>query len=221
MNLKRALYGVALACAALFPFATAPAQAAGMWQDWPAIGYASYCAAIVGSSNVQAGQTGQGTGGAAGVGSNGVYCAQTVPAGPAVFTGAEYLPADIGPLGGVTGSSPSSAAVGILQLGQGPLIDNNVAGAAQTIPNGTSFFVLDTNTPTTVAVTFPAVAVEGQEVHLLCGIAISVALSVVANTGQTVKGAAPSTCTAGQGFAWRYVASATGALSSATWIRMY
>jgi hypothetical protein len=210
-----------LALGALIAVANAPAHAAGMWFDWPGIGFPSYCAAIVGSSNVQSGQTGQGTGGTSGIGQNGVYCAQTVPAGPVTFAGTEYLPLDLGPLGGVTGAVPSSATVSLLQLGQGPVIDSVATGAAVTIPNGTGFFVLDTGTPATVVVTLPAAAVEGQFVHLVCKAAVGTALSVAANSGQTLVGASPATCAAGTpAGTWRFVAPATGLIAAGTWLRV-
>lgn len=81
--------------------------AAGNWSNWPVVGGSSYCSAVVGSSNVQGGQTGQGTGGVSAVGTNGVVCAQTVPQGPA-FSGEEMIPADVG---GINGGTPTQSAV--------------------------------------------------------------------------------------------------------------
>lgn len=80
-------------------------MAAGSWSNWPVVGGSSYCSAIVGSSNVQAGTTGQGTGTA--TGANGVVCAQTVPQGPA-YSGEEMIPADVY---GVNGGTPTNSAV--------------------------------------------------------------------------------------------------------------
>ena len=66
--------------------------AAGNYSTYPIVGGASFCVSTVGV-NGQAGNTGQG-GGAAG--SNGAYCAQTVPAGPPALTGSEVIPMDTG-----------------------------------------------------------------------------------------------------------------------------
>lgn len=141
------------------------------------------------------------------------------------FSGIETVPVDTQLTQGLV---PETGLITLQQLGQGSVVDNNVAGAAQTIPNNTSFFVLDTNTPTTVAITMPAAASEGQIVHLVCGIAISVALSVVANTGQTIKGQPTATCAAGAGFAWRFssvvplnLAGTAGAIVANSWVRIY
>ncbi len=77
---------------------TTYAIAAGNWSTLPVVGNPAFCGAIVGSSNVQSGTTGQGTGTT--TGSNGVYCAQTIPAGPASLTGSELIPADTVQAGG-------------------------------------------------------------------------------------------------------------------------
>jgi len=219
MNFKRS----ALAAALLIGGASSLAWAAGMWSTLPIIGGAAYCASSIGVGPTAGGITGQGAGVAgAGVTTGTTICGQTVPAGPPTFAGTEVAPFDLFAPGTATiAGGPATALVGIGALGNGAVVDNNIAGAAQTIPNNTSWFVLDTNTPTTVAVTFPAVATEGFIQHLVCGIAISVALSVVANTGQTVKNGSAATCTAGQGFAWRFVAGANGALVANTWLRIY
>lgn len=84
--------GAAIAVAALV-VATTAAFSAGNYSTYPILGGASFCASTVGASNVQAGNTGQGPGAA---GSNGTYCAQTVPAGPTTLTGSELIPMDTG-----------------------------------------------------------------------------------------------------------------------------
>lgn len=221
--MKRFRLSAVVAVAAAILASTIGVYAAGLWSTLPIVGGASYCASFVTGTGNLGGATGQGQG------TIGQICAQTVPAGPATFTGNEMVPMDLLAPGTSSTGPTTSGLANILQLGQGPIVDNNQAGAAVTIPNGTSWFVLDTNTPTTVTVTMPAAAVEGQEVHLLCGIAISTALTTSANTGQTMKGTAPSTCTAGQGFAWRYVGStvpvnlsgAAGAIVANSWVRIY
>lgn len=191
------------------------ALAAGSFSTLPLIGGASYCASTVSGTGALSGVTGTGQG------TLGSLCAQTVPAGPATFAGTEYVPMDIGPIGSTSspGSSPQTAIVNINQLGQGTVFDSTAAAAA-TIPANAQFFVLDTGTATTFAATMPAVAVEGQIQHITCFIAVSVAFSVVANTGQTMKGPAPATCTAGQAFAWRFSAVANGLIVANSWVRI-
>jgi hypothetical protein len=71
---------------------TVAVLAAGNYSTYPIVGGASFCVSTVGV-NGQAGNTGQG-GGAAGT--NGAYCAQTVPAGPPALTGTELVPMDTG-----------------------------------------------------------------------------------------------------------------------------
>lgn len=192
------------------------AWAAGSFSTLPLIGGASYCASTVSGTGSLGGITGQGQG------TTGAICAQTVPAGPATFAGTEYVPMDIGPIGSTssTGASPQTAIVNINQLGQGTVVDSVSASAAITIPANSQFFVLDTGTAATVAVTMPAGAVEGQIQHLVCGIAIATALSVAGNTGQTIKGNTAATCTAGQGFAWRFSAVASGLIVANSWLRI-
>lgn len=196
------------------------ANAAGNYSTYPIIGYPAFCDSIVtGSGGFTVPQGNTGGGGVTGQGqaSSTAVCAQTIPAGPPTFSGLELLPLDTGLPGG---ASPQSATVNVNQLGQGVVVDSVASGAALTIPANSQFFVLDTGTAATVAVTMPAVAEEGQIQHLLCAAAVGTALSVVANTGQTIKGASPTTCTAGQGFAWRFVASANGIIVANSWLRI-
>jgi hypothetical protein len=208
----------AVAMAALL-VTSAIAIAAGNYSTYPIVGQPSFCASTVsgaggfnavGNSNGVA-PTGQGQA------TSGSICAQTVPAGPPAFTGNELIPMDTVPGSGV---SPQTVTANINQLGQGAVVDSVASGAALTIPANSQFFVLDTGTAATVAVTMPAVAVEGQIQHLVCGVGVGTALSVVANSGQTIKGNTAATCTAGQGFAWRYVAAANGLLVANTWLRI-
>jgi hypothetical protein len=190
------------------------AYAAGLWSTLPIVGGAAYCTGTVTGTGALSGATGQGQG------TIGSICGLSQPGGPATFTGSEVFPLDLLAPGSQSLGPQTSALANITQLGQGALVDSVSTSAAQTIPAGVAFYVLDTGTPATVAITFPAAPIEGQIVHLDCGIAIGTALSVVANTGQTVKGAAPTTCTAGQGFAWRFVAGAQGVLVANTWVRI-
>lgn len=196
---------------------TAAVFAAGSYSTLPLIGGSSYCASTVTGTGNLSGATGQGQG------TIGAICGQTVPAGPAAFGGAENVAMDLyapGVTPAALGGQPATALVNINQLGQGVVVDSAAAGATLTIPANAQFFVLDTGTAATVAVTMPAVAVEGQIQHLVCGVAVGTALSVAANTGQTIKGNTAATCTAGQAFAWRYVAAANGLLVANTWLRI-
>lgn len=205
--------GAAIAAVVALLATSGLAYAAGLWSTLPIVGGASYCASYVTGTGNLGGITGQGQG------TIGQICGQTVPAGPATFTGTETVPMDLLAPGTQSAGPTTSALANITQLGQGPLVDSTSSSATLTIPNNTPWFVLDTGTAATVAVTFPSSPVEGQIQHLMCGAAVGTALSVAANTGQTVKGAAPTTCTAGQGFAWRFVAQAQGVLVANSWVR--
>jgi hypothetical protein len=211
----------AIAVSALVLASTA-LYAAGNYSTYPIVGQSSFCASTVsgaggfnavGNSNGVA-PTGQGQA------TSGSICAQTVPAGPPAFTGNELIPMDTVPGSGV---SPQTVTANINQLGQGAVVDSVASGAAITIPNNSQFFILDTGTAATVAVTMPAVAVEGQIQHVLCGTAIATSLSVAANSGQTIKGnVTPVTAcsTAGPAFAWRFSAAANGLIAAGTWVRI-
>lgn len=221
MNFKRVFSAGAIALASLLGIANAPAHAAGLWQTLPGIGYPSYCASLVSGVTLPAGQGPYGVVPGSTQGNGSGICGQTVPAGPTVFAGTEYLPLDIGPLGSTSnGAPPTSAVTRIEALGNGPVVDSVASGAALTIPNNTGYFVLDTGTAATVAITFPALAYEGDIIHLDCKVAVGTALSVVANTGQTVVGASPTTCAAGAGYSWRYVATANGLIVAGSWLRI-
>src|ERR1700744_6274598 len=76
--------------------ASTAAYAAGNYSTYPIVGGQTFCVSTVGC-NGQAGNTGQGGGVA---GTNGAYCAQTVPAGPPALTGSEVIPMDTGLAGG-------------------------------------------------------------------------------------------------------------------------
>ena len=210
MKLKLSLLGAA-AFAALLACAPAPAYAGGWWSDWVGIGLPSYCASIVTGTGNLSGTTGTGQG------TIGSICAQTVPAGPTTFAGTEYLPLDIYALGAnVQSGGPSSAVVTIVQLGQGPMVDQTTVGTTQTIPANTPWFFLDGSQGSALTVTMPANAVEGQIQHVVCEAATVGTLTVAANTSvvtQVLKGNPNTACVAGVGYAWRYQAS------NLTWYR--
>lgn len=118
----------AIAVAALGLVSTA-VFAAGNYSTYPIVGGASFCVSTVGV-NGQAGNTGQG-GGAAGT--NGAYCAQTVPAGPPTLTGAELFPMDTGL---PNGASPQSAVI------SSTLMANGFGGTTVATTTGTTAAVL-------------------------------------------------------------------------------
>lgn len=109
--------GAAIAGVSLLAM-SAVALAAGSWSNLPVAGGPSYCSAIVGSGTAQGGTTGQGAGS---VGSNGTYCAQTVPAGPALM-GTELVPADTG-----NANQPTTVVIPASMLG-GPRINRLIGG---------------------------------------------------------------------------------------------
>jgi hypothetical protein len=148
----------------------------------------------------------------------------TVPSGAeTLFSGIETVPADTQLTQGLV---PETVLVTLGQLGQGPLLDSTQTTAAFTIPNNTQFLYLDTGTPATVAITMPAVAIEGQELHITCFVGVATAFSLVANTGQAIKGTIPATCAAGTIFLFRYSTTApafnglTGQIAANTWVRI-
>jgi hypothetical protein len=213
-NRMKKLRLAVLAGLALLAAPLAPAQAAGVWETWVGIGASAYCASTVTGVTLPVAQNAYGVVPGSTQGTGMSLCGQTVPPGPLVFAGTEYIPADIGPLGSTgNGGGASSAVVSLLQLGQGPMIDLTTVGTAQTIPNGTPFYFLDGAQAAALTVTMPAAAVEGQIQHVTCEAATVGALTVAANTGQTVKGNPAAACTAGVGYNWRYQASNT------TWYR--
>jgi hypothetical protein len=125
--LKR-LKGAAVGCAALAIASTA-LYAAGNYSTYPIVGSASFCVSTIGV-NGQAGNTGQG-GGAAGT--NGAYCAQTVPAGPTTLTGSELIPMDTGL---ANGAPPQTVTI------PSTLLANGFGGTTVATTTGTTAAVL-------------------------------------------------------------------------------
>ena len=202
-------YKLAGLSALAFAAASVIAIAGGSFQMLPVLGGASYCSGGIGSPQGQT--TATGTGGGS---STGFVCNVTVPAGPATFAGTEVVPADINTPGTQTYNGGNSTVdISVVQLGQGPIVDQTTVGTTQTIPNNTPFFFLDGAQGSALTVTMPAAAVEGQIQHVVCEAATVGTLTVSANTGQTLKGNPNAACTAGVGYAWRYQASNT------TWYR--
>jgi hypothetical protein len=211
--------GVAIAAAVALCASAGIAYAAGLWSTLPIVGGSSYCASYVTGTGNLSGATGQGQG------TIGQICGQTVPAGPATFTGTEMVPMDLLAPGTQSQGPTTTALANISQLGQGALDDVTASGAALTIPNGTMFYVLDTGTSATTTVTMPASAIEGQMVEIICtGAGGATSLTVSANTGQALKAApAAGACAAGTVYKFRFVAVAPFAsapIAANTWLRV-
>ena len=136
--------------------------------------------------------------------------------GPYQFSGA--LPGPIIQLG--NGASVPANAPLVLSAtktdgsGTGPVVSLSpfarqasvkiTSGASYTVVPGLDIVILS-GVSSTFALTAPAAPYGGQEVELLCDTAVTT-LSFLANSGQTVVGAATS-CGATQGHAWRYLAA--------------
>ena len=177
----------------LLAIAMSVAYAAGLWPNLPILGYTSFCAGQVTLS------TGQG-------------CQTTIPAGPPSFNGTELVPADVVATPYATSGTPQPATVGILlpQLGQGAIVDLTTA-ANYTFTQGVVWAFLHA-TQSTVTVTMPPSPIDGQIARVICETAVTSTLTVAANTtvdaSQTLLNNPNGSCTAGQGFAWRYNAPA-------------
>ncbi len=156
------LKGVAVGCAALV-ITSGVLYAAGNYSAYPIVGGSSFCLSTVGV-NGQAGNTGQGGGTA---GTNGAYCAQTVPAGPSIVTGSELVPADTG-LG--NGASPQTVVLTLASLNALPIPVSTVTGSTYTVAvnplAGGAFLHLGKGqgtAMTAVTVDLPAAPIDGQQ----------------------------------------------------------
>lgn len=203
------LKGVAVGLAAL-AISSAVVYAAGNYSTYPIVGGASFCVSTVGV-NGQAGITGQG-GGAAGT--NGAYCAQTVPAGPSILTGSELIPADTGLAGG---ASPQSVVVPMASLNALPLTISTVANptplATLNATNTTGGYIVHgSNTLTAVTVNLPPAPIDGQQFALSSDQTITTLIVTPTTSGQTVTKTptvlTPST-TGTYGYRFLYNAAAT------------
>lgn len=200
---------------AVLAIIAAPAlYATGLWWGLPQIGAPAYC---VGYSNYQGtastgvGPTAAQIAAAAALGL--ISCNNTAPAGPTLFQGSEVFPVDIyGPAGGQTNTTPSVVYVGLPQVGQGPYLDV-VPATTQTIPDRTPWFFADGTQGSGWTVTMPPNPIEGQIQRIVCEKTTGGTLTVAANTSQTLLNNPNTTCAAGTGYAWRYVAV------DATWYR--
>ncbi len=202
---------------AVFALIAGPvAYAAGIWFGLPLIGGASYC---VGYSQYTTVPTVPGTQGASS------SCNATAPAGPAAFTGYEGLPADLWAppyaSSNQVNTTPTSAYVSIVQLGQGPTKDYAGPATSQTIPANTPWVTISAGQPSAWTMTMPSNPIEGQIQHIVCTATTAGTLTVAASaapSGNTLQGNPNTTCSASTDWAWRYVAaSGTGG----TWVRFH
>lgn len=208
MGIKTKIGSAALSVALL---STAAAYAGGLWQTLPVVGGAAYCASTVSGTGALSGTTGQGQG------TTGSICAQTVPAGPAVFSGKEVAPFDLNTPGAqVTAGGAATALINIQQLGQGTFLDNTTVATA-TIPAGTVFYSLDGTQASAFTITMPVAVVDGQFQEIICTAATAGVLTVAANTSvvtQVIKNNPNAACVAGTVYKWRYNAA------NLTWFRV-
>lgn len=189
---------------------TTAALAAGNYSTYPIIEGPSFCASTVGV-NGQAGNTGQG-GGAAGT--NGAYCAQTVPAGPPAVTGNELVPLDTGL---PNGASPQSATITMASLNALPItVTNGTTVSSQvfvTAVNTTGGYIINSGgTISAVKVNLPPAPVDGQQFAFSADQIITTLLFTSPTAGVTISNAAtaltPSN-TAAYGYKFMYNAAAT------------
>jgi hypothetical protein len=206
--MKRHLLVAGFAVAAL----STAAYAAGNYSTYPIVGEPSFCVSTVGV-NGQAGITGQGGGTA---GTNGAYCAQTVPAGPPALTGSELIPADTG-LGG--GAPPQTVTIPVTVLGAGASIyASPLTGTTVAVTPGTSNVVLSpAGTIAALTITLPAASslTEGQILRVGSS-AVVTALTLTQGTGTSITGG-PTAIAAAGGFSLIYHASNA---TNGTWFRL-
>jgi hypothetical protein len=195
--LKRTL----LAACAAFTLVVAlaePALADGLFPGLPIEGGASYCA----SFSV-----------------TGAQCSVTVPAGNAVPTGTEYIPADLYGLSQTTNSQglPQTQGIAAAAFGFGNTVVSTTAGAA-TIPNGTVNYVINVSETAASAITMPATPLPGQILRIAQVVAngASGSTTLTANAGQTLV---PSSVTVSAATAATSVTMLWNA-STSTWTRI-
>ncbi len=206
------LKGVAVGCVALAIASTA-LFAAGNYSTYPIIEGSSFCVSTIGV-NGQAGNTGQG-GGAAGT--NGAYCAQTVPAGPPAVTGSELVPADTGLAGG---APPQTVVLQMANLNALPIAVTPIVSQTVTVVPVTNLtggvILTSTGTMTKVTVNTPAAPIDGQQFAVSANQTVTT-FSVSAANGQTLSNGPTvltSSTTAPFGYRWLWNAAST------TWLRL-
>ena len=191
------------------------AWAGGSFQTLPILGGASYCASTVTGTGNLGGITGQGQG------TIGSICGQTVPAGPAWFTGTEVFPADLyAPGTNTMAGGPQTVVVPITDFVTGTVQPAVTTGTTYAVPNNAGVVAFNLGAGT-MAATLPAAPINNQVVKFsnISTTAIT-SFSVAANTGQTLtEGAAiaslaAQTTTATASVSYIYYAAGT------TWYRI-
>lgn len=124
-----------LAAAAAVCVAGGLAWGAGIFQTYPIIGGSAYCGSANISGTAQGGITGQGAlVPAAGIITGTTICGQTIPAGPATFSGTETFPVDLYAQGtGVTGGGPATAVVPVMSVGGGNITVLTTTGTTASV----------------------------------------------------------------------------------------
>jgi hypothetical protein len=194
INAKR----IALAAALLSGVAVPFAWGAGVFQTYPIIGGAAYCASGNVSGNAQGSITGQGgVNPGANVTTGTTICGQTVPAGPPALTGTEVFPVDLFTPGTNTGAGgPATADLPVTALGNGygtsQVITTNTSVV---VANGVARLISNQGTATIASVTLPPNPMQNQSFCITnagSGV-LSLTSIVVGTTGQVfVQGAAPA-----------------------------
>jgi len=185
---------LALGCLALI---ATPVLAAGFWPTLPLVGGAAVC------SSTSTGVSGQ-------------VCTTTTPAGPAVVTGSETIPADTNL---ASGQNPQSVRLPLAALNAlpvtyvtGSIVANNTV-TAKTTDGGVILLAASALSPTTI--TLPPSPIDGQQYRISASQTIAT-LTVNAPGGATVSNA-PTVLTVSTtgsfGYAFKYRATGT------TWYR--
>lgn len=199
VNAKRTALAAVLVASVAVPFA----WGAGVFQTYPIIGGAAYCASGNVSGAAQGGITGQGAPiPAAGAVTGTSICGQTVPAGPPALTGTEVFPVDLytpGTLVGAGGPATADVPVTLIANGVGGTQVNTTVGttASVVIANGISKLIYAGATAATyTSLTMPPNPMQNQQfcIHNAGSGILTLTAVVVGTSGQVfVQGAAPTT----------------------------
>src|SRR5882672_209565 len=192
VNAKRTALAAVLLAGVAVPFA----WGAGVFQTYPIIGGAAYCASGNVSGAAQGGITGQGAPiPGAGVTTGTSICGQTVPAGPPALTGTEVFPVDLYTPGtNITAGGPATADLPVTAIGNGyggtTVITTN---AAVVLANGISNLISNQTTATiTTGITLPPNPMQNQELCISnAGTGVLTLTAVTVGTaGQSIVGTA-------------------------------
>lgn len=138
----------------------------------------------------------------------------SIPAGPSTLTGAETFPADTNVSGG---AGAATVVVTTCQMGAGSKsVDSPaVSVTSKTIPNQICYYIFSgAGTISAFTLTMPSAPLDGQILRISSGGPVVTTLTMSANSGQTLKGAATSISANAAVGAWIYNASDT------TWYRV-